>query len=100
MNTALVEMAGLLPPLSLTAKENDDRDGNGIAKVQAGAGAKSPEVAAQGASKAATVESAIEYIRALKRDAEARDSEIEELRERLREAEKRIQGMRMSEGVK
>lgn len=100
MNTALVEMAGLLPTPSLAAKDNSDGDGIANAKEQVGTGVKSPEMAAQGASKAATVESAIEYIRALKRDADERDSEVKELKKRLREAEMKIEKMRTSEGVK
>lgn len=99
MNTALVEMANLLPSPAIAAKENSNDGNNGSG--EASTGVKSPEVSAQGGvSKAATVECAIEYIRALKKDAEEKEREFQALKDRLREAEKKLEGIGMSEGVK
>lgn len=109
INMALQEMQSLLPqpasPRSTSkgdakgseageAGENDKDSGKGDAK-----GVKSPDVGAQGNSKAATVESAIEFIKLLKREAsekdkilETKDRELENLRRKLRDMETRLGG--------
>lgn len=100
INIALQEMLSLLPPkngspqtlnMKSPAADDEDEDEDG------GSGGKGKMGKQGGNSKAATVESAIEYIRSLQterqvfcRRIEERDREVEELRKRLDEMEKRL----------
>jgi Helix-loop-helix DNA-binding domain len=91
INLALQEMLHLLPksssrsPVEISSPKQDDDSGK---KSESGG-------KGGGNSKAATVESAIEYIKALKREteemskaAEAKDKECEELRQKLKDMKK------------
>lgn len=108
INLALQEMLSLLPakngtPQTLNVKnamdDDDDMDdeGNGRAGSGGGNGKASALGKHGGNSKAATVESAIEYIRCLQTERyhfcqriEERDKEVEELRRRLDDMERRL----------
>ncbi|KAL9078555.1 MAG: hypothetical protein Q9157_002513 [Trypethelium eluteriae] len=98
INTALQEMQSLLPSPQIAPKDGsssakDDSkspvDGgadSGSAGGGKASGSSAAQATAQSNSKAATVESAIEYIKQLKREAEQRDQEIEDLRRQLGQA--------------
>jgi hypothetical protein len=93
INLALQEMLSLLPPkngspqtLNVKSPMDDDDDDDGKGKGKGG-----------GNSKAATVESAIDYIRTLQTERsifcqriEERDKEVEDLRRRLDEMERKF----------
>ncbi|KAJ9665499.1 hypothetical protein H2201_004381 [Coniosporium apollinis] len=95
INVALAEMAVLLPGSAISVSSPAAGQGSGEKGGEGAVSCKSPDGGAgregkEGASKAATVEKAIEYIRTLQREAGARDrvirereGEIAALRERL-----------------
>lgn len=105
INLALQEMLSLLPPkngtpqtLNVKSPPDDDDNEEGGSKTK-GAGKQG------GNSKAATVESAIEYIKSLQTEREAfclqieeKDREVEELRKRLDDMERRL-GERSASGT-
>jgi len=81
--------------------DDEDMDDEGNGKAGSGGGSGSGKASALGKhggnSKAATVESAIEYIRSLQTERvqfcqriEERDKEVEELRRRLNDMERRL----------
>ena len=83
MNTALQEMASLLPSINGSVGEDKcdevDEEGAGEKKGKHGGGN-------QNTSKAVTVERAIEYIRALKQELEETKHKLEETEEKLKVA--------------
>ena len=92
INTALQEMQSLLPSPNIGPKSSskedgripgDDADSGSAGQGGNKAGGSSAQAIAQSNSKAATVESAIEYIKQLQREAERRDQEIEGLKKQL-----------------
>jgi len=108
INVALAEMAVLLPGSAASVSSPAAGQGNG--ENEGAASCKSPDGGAagreakEGASKAATVEKAIEYIRILQREAGAREGVIREregeiaaLRERLSKLESGSSGTERDE---
>lgn len=93
INTALQEIARLLPQGSDKSGDagqspSDDEEGSGSGKK----GDKSKTLKAiSNSSKASTVESAIAYIRTLKKEHEEKDKECEALRLRLKAMERQIE---------
>ncbi|KAK5004723.1 hypothetical protein LTR28_008547 [Elasticomyces elasticus] len=86
INVALQELQALMPgpaPKSSRRGSVDDDVDEGSKET------KEEKEARAGNSKAATVEAAIEYIRILQREKMERDAEVEGLRKRILEAEKR-----------
>ncbi len=102
INNALHEIASLLPATATAQNNNSGREGsgsgsggdgnggaNGNGHGSGGHGMSTGSAAQQSNSKASTVEMAIDYIKALKR-------ELEDTKGRLEVAEKRLEG---KEGV-
>jgi Helix-loop-helix DNA-binding domain len=97
INVALQEMLSLLPKSSPLISARDGSSSNGDVEAGGDGGLMKGELGGKnsGNSKAATVESAIEYIRALQDETEQkskvveeRDRECESLKKKLRELEK------------
>ncbi|KAK5008731.1 hypothetical protein LTR39_005094 [Cryomyces antarcticus] len=92
INTALQEMQALLPSPAISATGSGGGSGCGSGSGDSSKGVESAaEALNNGNSKAATVESAIEYIRVLKMEAEKKDQEVERLRKELSDARATVQ---------
>jgi hypothetical protein len=97
INVALQEMLSLLPKSSPLISARDGSSSNGDGEAGGDSGSRKGELGGKngGNSKAATVESAIDYIRALQQETEEkskaveeRDRECESLKKKLEEMEK------------